>query len=42
MDYGSKLDITDRIIKDMDKEKVKFSELPVVTFKDDKKGKGKK
>ena len=37
LDYGSKLDITDRIIKDMDKEKVTFAELPVVSFKDDKK-----
>ena len=41
LDYGSKLDITDRIIKDMDKEVVKFAELPVVSFKDDKK-EGKK
>ena len=42
MDYGSKLDITDRIIKDMDKEKVKFADLPVVSFKGDKKDKAKK
>ena len=37
LDFGSKLDITARIIKDMDKEKVKFADLPVVSFKSDKK-----
>lgn len=37
LDFGSKLDITARIIKDMDKEKVKFADLPVVSFKGDKK-----
>ena len=37
LDYGPKLDITARIIKDMDKENVKFAALPVVSFKDDKK-----
>ena len=41
LDYGSKLDITDRIIKDMNKEVVKFADLPVVSFKDEKK-EGKK
>ena len=34
LDYGSKLDITARIIKDMNKEKVTFPALPVVSFKD--------
>ena len=42
LDYAPKLDITDTVISSMNKKKVKFSALPVVSFKDDKKSEKKK
>lgn len=37
LDYSPKLDITDTVIASMNKKTVKFGDLPVVSFKDDKK-----
>ena len=41
LDYSPKLDITETVIKSMDKKPVKFNALPVVSFKDKEEGKKK-
>lgn len=39
LDYSSKMDITDTVIKTMNKKKAKFADMPVVKFNENKKGK---
>lgn len=39
LDYSSKLDITDTVIKAMNKKKAKFADMPVVKFNESKKTK---